>query len=95
MGVFQFLLLLFKLGVPIRITSSAIMLKICAITAGIKKYKSIIQKKEKKKKNKHDKIELLQKYKLNSLKGLVFKTVIDLYISHDGRFSVKKCVKGI
>ena len=28
-------------GIPIRITSSAIGLKICVITAGIKKYKSI------------------------------------------------------
>ena len=31
--------------IPIRIMSSAIGLKICAITAGIKKYKSIIKKK--------------------------------------------------
>ena len=29
-------------GIPIGIMSSAIRLKICAITAGIKKYKSII-----------------------------------------------------
>ena len=42
-------------GIPIGITSSSIGLKICAITAGIKKYKSII----KKKKNKHDIIVLL------------------------------------
>ena len=41
-------------GIPIGISSSAIGLKICAITAGIKKYQSII----KKKKNKHDKIVL-------------------------------------
>ena len=39
-------------GIPIGITSSAIGLKICAITAGIKKYKLIIKKKKKK----HDKI---------------------------------------
>ena len=32
-------------GIPIAITSSAIGLKICSITAGIKKYKSIIKKK--------------------------------------------------
>ena len=32
------------LGFPIEITSSAIELKICAITAGINKYKSIINK---------------------------------------------------
>ena len=34
------------LGIPIGITSSAIQLKICAIAAGIKKYKSIIKKKK-------------------------------------------------
>ena len=34
------------LGIPIGITSSAILLKICAIAAGIKKYKSIIKKKK-------------------------------------------------
>ena len=39
-------------GIPIGITSSAIGLKICALTVGIKKYKSIIEKK----KNKNDKI---------------------------------------
>ena len=31
-------------GVPMSIESSAVMLKICVITAGIKKYKSIIKK---------------------------------------------------
>ena len=46
-------------GIPIRITSSAIELKICAIAAGIKKHKSIITKKKKK----HDKIALLVKSK--------------------------------
>ena len=30
------------IGIPIKITSSAIGLKICAITARIKKYKSVI-----------------------------------------------------
>ena len=35
-------------GIPIRITSSAIGLEICAITAAIKKYKSIIKKTKKK-----------------------------------------------
>ena len=47
------------LGIPIGITSSAIGLKICAITAGIKKYKSIIKKKRKK----HDRTVLLAKSK--------------------------------
>ena len=35
------------LGIPIRIKSSSIGLKICAIAAGIKKYKSIIKKNKK------------------------------------------------
>ena len=48
--------------VLVGITSSAIGIKICAITAGIKKYKSIIKKKKKK----HDKIVLLGKDKLNT-----------------------------
>ena len=43
-------------AIPVVITSSAVGLKICAITSGIKKYKSIIKKKKKKK---HDKIALL------------------------------------
>ena len=38
----------FLIGIPILITSSAIVLKICAITAGIKKYKSIIKKNKRK-----------------------------------------------
>ena len=51
------------LSIPIEITSSAIGLNVCAITAGIKKYKSIIKKKKKK----HDRIVLLAKSKLNSI----------------------------
>ena len=35
-----------SLGIPIEITSSVIGLKICAIAARIKKYKSIIMKKK-------------------------------------------------
>ena len=34
-------------GIPMGITSTAVELKICVITAGIKKYESIIKKKEK------------------------------------------------
>ena len=66
-------------SIPIGITSSAIGLKICAITAGIKKYKSIIKKKKKK----HDKIVLLAKSKLNSIEVLISKALIDSNISHD------------
>ena len=68
------------LDFPIGITSTAIRLKICTITAGIKNYNSIINKKKKK----YDKIVLLAKSKLNSIEILIFKALIDLYVSHDG-----------
>ena len=42
-------------GIPIRITSSAIGLKVCATTVGIEKYKSITKENKKK----HGKIVLL------------------------------------
>ena len=58
------------LGVPIGITKSVIGLKICAVAAGIKKYKSIIKKKKKK----YDKIVLLAKSKLDSIE-VVFLTL--------------------
>ena len=65
------------IGIHIGITSSVIGLKICAIAAGIKKYKSIFKKKKKK----HDKIVLLAKSKLNSIEVLIFKALIDSVIS--------------
>ena len=49
------------------------------ITAGIKKYKSII----KKKRRKLDKTILLAKSKLNSIEVLISKALIDSVISHD------------
>ena len=70
------------LGIPIGITSSAIGLKICAIAAGFKTYKSIIEKKKKK----HDTIMLLEKSKLNSLEVLISKSLIDL-IDYFNRFN--------
>ena len=66
------------IGIPIGIKSSAIGLEICPIATGIKKYKSIIKKKNKK----HDKIVLLAKSKLNKIKVLKSKTLIDSIISH-------------
>ena len=54
-------------GVPVGITISAIRIKICAITAGIKRYKSIINKKR----TKHDKIVLLAKTKLSTIEVLI------------------------
>ena len=50
-------------GISVGITSSAVGIKICAKTAGIKRYKSIIKKKKKK----HDKIVLFAKTNLNSI----------------------------
>ena len=64
-------------GIPIGIMSSAVGLKTFAITAGIKKYKSIIKKTKKE----LDKIELLTKSKSNSIK--VLKASVDSNISHD------------
>ena len=66
------------IGIPIGITSSVIGLKFCAITAGIKKYKSIIRKRKKK----HDKIVLLAKSKLNSIEVVISNTFIDFVNSH-------------
>ena len=67
------------LGIPIGITSSVIGLKIWAIAAGIKKYKSVIKKKKKN----SDKIILLAKSKLNSIEVLISKASINSVINHD------------
>ena len=63
-------------GIAIGTTSSVVGLKICAITAGIKKYESIINKK------KHDKIVYLAKNNLNSVGVLISKALTDSYIKH-------------
>ena len=69
--------------------SSAVGLKICAITAEIKKYKSII----KKKKNNHDKLVLLGKSKLSTIEVLISKSLIDSYISHDEFVSLNNVLR--
>ena len=61
------------------VISTIIGLKICVITAGTKKYKSIIKKKKKN----HDKTVLLVKSKLSSIDVLISKALINLNISHD------------
>ena len=53
-------------SVPVDTASSAAEIKICTITAGIKKYKSVIKKKRKK----YDKVVLLSKTKLNTIEDL-------------------------
>ena len=71
------------------IMSFAKRLKICAITAEIKKYKSIVKKKKKK----HDKTVLLAKTELNSMEVLISKALIDLCISHNKLVFVNKVLK--
>ena len=67
--------------IPVGITSFPVGIQICAITAGIKKYKSIIKKKKKK----HDKIVFIGKAKLNTIAALIYKALIDSDINH-GKF---------
>ena len=50
--------------IPVGITISSVGISICSITAGIKKYKSIIKKEKKN----HNKIVLLGKDKFNNIK---------------------------
>ena len=69
--------------VPVGITSSAVGIKIRAITAGIKKYKSIVNK------NKN----LQSKTKLNTIKVLISKSLIESYISHDEFISVNDVLR--
>ena len=75
--------------VPVGIKSSAIEIKTCAITAGIKKCKSIIKKKKKK----HDKIVLLGKSKLNTIAVLISKALIDSCISHGEFVSINNVLR--
>ena len=65
--------------IPTRIASSTIGLKVCVITTGIEKCKSIIKEIWKK----HNKIVLLAKSKLNTLAVLISKALIESNISHD------------
>ena len=60
-GCFSISVFASLVGIPIRITSFAIVLKICIITAGIKNHNLIIKKKKK-----HDRSVLLAKSKLKA-----------------------------
>ena len=66
-------------GVSIGIPSSTIGLIVCAITARIKKYNSIIKKKKKK----HDEIVLFAKSELNCMEVLTSTALIDSNIRYD------------
>ena len=67
----------FFTDIPIGIKSSAIRIKACVITSGIKKHKSIIKKKWY-----HDKIVLLANPQLNNAEVLISKALIDSSIIH-------------
>ena len=66
-----------------------IRMKICATSAGIKKYKSITKKKKKK----HDETVLLGKEKLNTIVVLIYKVLFDWYMSHDEFVSVNNVLR--
>ena len=68
--------------------NSALGISVCAITAGIKKCKSIIKKKKK-----HDKIVSSGKDKLNTIEVLISKASIDSYISHNEFISVNNVLR--
>ena len=76
-------------GIPIGIKSSALGLKNCVITIGVKKYNSIIKKKRKK----HDEMVLLGKTKLKRTEILISRVLINSYISHDEFVSVNNVLK--
>ena len=76
--------------VPVGNASSAVGLKICAITAETKKYKSTINKQRKK----YDEIVLLAKTKLDAIEVLNSKTFIESYINHDEFLSLNNALRG-
>ena len=71
--------------VLVGITSSAVRIKICVITAGIKKHKSIIMKEKKK--------VLLGKDKLNTIEVIISKALINSCINHDEFVSVNNVLR--
>ena len=89
LDLFQISVFAFLLGIPIATTSSAIESKICAVVARTKRFKSIINKKKKKR----DKTILLPKSKLNSIQVLISKALIDANISHDEFVSINNVLK--
>ena len=76
-------------GISIGITTSAIGLKICLITGGIKKYKTM----NKKNKKKHDTVVLLGKYQLNIIEILTSKVLIHSDIGQDELVLINNMLK--
>ena len=77
--------------VPVGNASSAVGLKICAITAKTKKYKSIIINKQRKK---YDELVLLAKTKLDAIEVLNSKAFIESYINHAEFLSLNNALRG-
>ena len=75
--------------IVIGITIPVIGLKFCAITAAIKKHKSIIKKNIKK----HGKTVLLTKTKLNSIEVLISMALIESYVNDDESFLIINVLK--
>ena len=75
--------------ISIRTMGSVLGLKTCAITARIRKYKSIIKKKKKK----HDKIVLWAKTELNGIEVPISRAFIDSYISPNEFVSVNNVLR--
>ena len=73
---------------PVRMASSVVGLKICAIAARIKKYMSIIKKKKK-----HDQMAFLGKTKLDTIEVLISKSLVNSYISHNEFALVNNALK--
>ena len=75
-------------AILVRTTSSAVGIKICTVTVGIKKYQSIVKEKKK-----HDKIVLLGNDQWNTTEVLICSALMDSYICHDKFASVNKVLK--
>ena len=71
--------------IPLGMRSSAVGIEICVITAWMKKYKSIINNNKK-----HNKVASIGKNKLNTIKILISKALIDSYIGQDEFASINK-----
>ena len=77
-------------GISMDIMSPAVELKICAITARIKNYVSIIKKKRKAR----GKIVFLTETKLNTIEFPISKALMDSYINHDKFFYLNNMLRG-
>lgn len=77
------------IGIPMGIKSTVVGLKTCAVTAGIRKYNSIIKKKRKN----NEIIVSLARVKLSAIEALISKDLINWYISHDEFASMNNVLK--